>query len=186
MEYPKFHRDIVNELMDGKFLLSTKEEWFTSLKENQDFYTSFFKESFNYQLKFTQDYGYLISNETNETFSRDVSIFFALFCYELDRDGKNFLDEIKHHEFEVETVENYFANSSYIDLIQSNKQLQTKDTRRNFINAMARRNIIEKITEERFTFTSAYKVFIDFATELANRPDPQQATIEASDEPGAE
>jgi len=34
---------------------------------------------------------------------------------------------------------------------------------------MAIRNITEKITEDRYTFTSAYKIFIDFAKELAGR-----------------
>jgi hypothetical protein len=32
---------------------------------------------------------------------------------------------------------------------------------------MARRNIIEKTAEDRFMFTPAYNVFIDFAKELA-------------------
>jgi hypothetical protein len=32
---------------------------------------------------------------------------------------------------------------------------------------MARRNIIFKTFEDRFTFTQAYKVFVEFAKELA-------------------
>lgn len=165
MEYPKHHRHITHDLLDGKFLLSG-EDAFTSLKQNEGFYIEFFKESFGYDLKVTHDYAYIVSGETAETFSRDVSIFFALLCYEIDKDGKNFMDLIQFSEFEMETIEHYFANSSYPEVVAANKQLKDKDVRKNFINMMNRRNIIEKTGDDRFTFTSAYKVFIDFAREL--------------------
>lgn len=166
MEYPKNHKEIVEDLMAGKFLLSA-EKHFESLKENEPFYNEFFKESFNYTLTVTNDFAYVISPETQETLSRDISIFFAILCYEMDRDGRNFLDQIQYSEFEMEEVDRMFDNSSFIDLILSNKQLKDSDARRTLLNAMNRRHIIEKITEDRFTFTSAYKVFIEFAIELA-------------------
>ena len=71
------------------------------------------------------------------------------------------------NEFTLEEVDNYFRNSSFVDLIESNKQLKDEDSRRILINAMARRNIIHKPAEDRFTFTPAYKMFVDFAKELA-------------------
>lgn len=166
MEYPKNHKEIVDDLMAGKFLLSSAKH-FESLKENESFYQEFFKESFNYTLNVNHDFVYVISPETQETLSRDISIFFAIVCYEMDRDGKNFLDQIQYSEFEVEDIDRMFENSSFIDLILSNKQLKDADSRRTLLNAMSRRHIIEKITEDRFTFTSAYKVFIEFAIELA-------------------
>ena len=67
----------------------------------------------------------------------------------------------------MEEVDRMFDNSSFIDLILSNKQLKDSDARRTLLNAMNRRHIIEKVTEDRFTFTSAYKVFVEFAIELA-------------------
>lgn len=166
MEYPKNHKEIVEDLMAGKFLLSA-EKHFPSLKDSEAFYQEFFKESFNYTLTVTNDFAYVISPETQETLSRDISIFFAILCYEMDRDGRNFLDQIQYSEFEMEEVDRMFDNSSFIDLILSNKQLKDSDARRTLLNAMNRRHIIEKITEDRFTFTSAYKVFIEFAIELA-------------------
>lgn len=166
MEYPKNHRQIVEELMSGKFILST-ESIFEDLKSNEMFYSSFFKSSFNYELSLTNEYAYLISEETNENLSRDISIFFAILCYELDRDAKNFLDQLQYAEFTIEEVENYFENTSFVDLILSNKQLKDPDARRNLLNSMARRNIIEKTAEDRFVFTNAYKLFIDFAKDLA-------------------
>jgi hypothetical protein len=166
MEYPKNHRDIVEDLMAGKFLLPSAK-YFESLKENEPFYQVFFKESFNYTLSVTNDFAYVISADTQETLSRDISIFFAILCYELDRDGRNFLDLIQYSEFETEEIDRMFENSSFIDLILSNKQLKDGDARRTLLNSMNRRHIIEKITEDRFIFTSAYKVFIEFAIELA-------------------
>ena len=108
----------------------------------------------------------MTSDESNEMLSRDICIFFALLSYELDRDGKNFLERIQYSEFEMEEIENYFTNSSYIDLILSNKQLKDAENRRNFINTLNRRNIIEKIGDNRFVFTSAHKFFMDFASDI--------------------
>ncbi len=165
MEYPKNHRKIVDELMNGKFILPI-EQHYEVLKENEEFYADFFKVSFNYDLKFTQHYAYLVSDESAEMLSRDMCIFFALLSYELDRDGKNFLERIQYTEFELDEIENYFANSSYIDLILSNKQLKDTDARKNFINTLNRRNIVEKIGDNRILFTSAHKFFMDFAADI--------------------
>lgn len=164
--YPDNHRKIVEFLTGGRFVTQRDEE-FQILAENRDYYFEFFQKSFNYQLVLTTEYGYLISNESNEILSRDASVFIAILCYELDKDGKNFLDLIQHSEFEFDEIDNYFVNSSFSDLILSNKQLKDRESRKNFINTLNRRNIIEKTTEDRFVFTSAYKVFIDFAKDLA-------------------
>lgn len=165
MEFPNHHRQIVEDLMSGKFVLPS-ERTFAVLRDNEQSYTYFFKSSFNYDLKVTQDFIYLVSDESNEMLSRDVCIFIALLSYELDRDGKNFLERIQFSEFEVEEIENYFTNSSYIDLILSNKQLKDADSRKNFINTLNRRNIIEKTADSRFVFTSAHKFFMDFAADI--------------------
>jgi hypothetical protein len=42
MEYPESHKKIVEELLDGKFILS-REEHYNEIKENEEFYVSFFK-----------------------------------------------------------------------------------------------------------------------------------------------
>lgn len=152
--------------MSGKFILSA-DDLFIVLKENEVFYTEFFKVSFNYQLNLRQDYAYLISSETNENLSRDISIFMAILSYELDRDGRNFMEMLEYHEFALEEIDRYFENTSFIDLVESNKQLKDSDSRKSLINSMARRNIVHKAFEDRFTFTPAHKVFVDFAKELA-------------------
>jgi hypothetical protein len=152
--------------MGGKFILSN-EEHFNSLKENDTFYTEFFKISFDLDLNLKTEYAFLLSKDTQENFSRDVSIFIAILCYELDRDGRNFMEALDFNEFTFEEVDRYFDNSSFIDLIESNKSLREPDARRTLINGMHRRNIVNKNFEDRFSFTQAYKVFVDFAKELA-------------------
>ncbi len=167
MEYPKQHKEIVNELMAGRFLLRQNEINFETLKQNRDFYISFFKESFNYGLQIESEYAYLISFETKEQFSRDVCVFMAVLSYELDKDGKNFMDQLQYAPFEYDQIDRYFENSSYQDLIKANKQLRDSESRRQFLRTMATRNIIEKTGEQQFMFTSSHKVFIDFAVDFA-------------------
>jgi hypothetical protein len=166
MVYPSNHRQIVEELMGGKFILSN-ENHFNSLKENETFYSEFFKISFDLDLNLKTEYAFLLSKETQENFSRDVSIFIAILCYELDRDGRNFMEALDFNEFTFEEIDRYFDNSSFIDLIESNKSLREPDARRTLINGMHRRNIVSKNFEDRFSFTQAHKVFVDFAKELA-------------------
>ena len=167
MEYPKNHRQIVEELMNGRFILS-RENHFEELKQNdQEFYSSFFLKSFGHKLIITQEYAYLVSEDTDENISRDISIFFAIFCYELDKHDKNFLNGLQYSEYSFEEVNSLFENSSYLDLIHTNKQLKDIDARRRLLfTTMKNRNIIEKISEDKFNFTPAYKVFSEFAEEL--------------------
>jgi hypothetical protein len=166
MEYPRYHKDIVNDLMSGKFILASDIK-FNSLKEQAPFYERFFKESFGYALEIKSDYGFLLSYETAEQLSRDICMFFAILCYELDKDGKNFLEEIQYAEFEMEKLDSYFDNSAYAELIASNNQLKSGESRRDFMRTLARRNIVERNGDAKFTFTQAYKVFVDFAADFA-------------------
>jgi len=87
MEFPRYHKEIVSDLMGGKFILASDQK-FISLKDNAAFYEKFFKESFGYELELKSDYGFILSYETGEQLSRDICLFFAILCYELDKDGK--------------------------------------------------------------------------------------------------
>jgi len=164
--YPKEHKQIVKDLLDGKFILANDTKY-EIIRQFESYYSEFFQESFDYKMILKSDFVYLISNDSNENLSRDISIFLAVLCYELDKDGRNFLDSLNFSEFEHEQIDQYFELTSYKEVIQSNKQLKDKPSRINFYNTLARRNIIEKSGDERFTFTPAYKVFIEFAQELA-------------------
>jgi hypothetical protein len=166
MDYPRYHKDIVGDLMNGKFILASDQK-FISLKDNLSFYEKFFKESFGYELELKSDFAFLLSYETGEMLSRDICMFFAILCYELDKDGKNFLEEIQYADFEHEKIDSYFENSAYAELIAGNNQLRSGESRRDFIRTLARRNIVERNGDGKFSFTQAYKVFIDFAADFA-------------------
>lgn len=166
MDFPRYHKEIVGDLLDGKFILATDAK-FIELKNNTDFYGKFFKETFEFYLDIKSDYAYLISEETMEMLSRDICIFIGLLCYELDKEGKNFLDEIQYAEFDYEMIDNLLDNSSYSDLIMNNNQLKNSEARRQFIGTLNRRNIIDRNSDKKFTFTPAYKVFMDFAKNFA-------------------
>lgn len=166
MEFPRYHKEITGDLMNGKFILASDPK-FISLKENAAFYEKFFRESFGYEMELKNEYAYILSYETAEQLSRDICLFFAILSYELDKDGKNFLEEIQFAEFEHEKLDEYFDNSVYHELIQSNNQLKNGESRRDFIRTLNRRNITERITDGKFSFTPAYRVFIDFAADFA-------------------
>lgn len=164
--YPNKHKQIVTSLMDGRFI-TIDEPYFDIIKENQDFFTEFFNKSFGFELKNTQEFYYLISEETNENTSRDISIFFSIFCYELDKDGKNFMDELGFSDFHIDEVVDYIKNSSWTDIVKSNKQLNDADSIKRLVGStMVKRNIAVKHSDYNYSFTKAYKLFIDFAREL--------------------
>ena len=164
--YPNKHKQIVTSLMDGRFI-TIDESYFDIVKENQDFYAEFFYKSFGFELKNTQEFYYLISEETNENTSRDISIFFSIFCYELDKDGKNFMDELGFSDFHIDEIVDYIKNSSWTDIVKSNKQLNDADSIKRLVSStMVKRNIAIKHSDDNYSFTKAYKLFIDFAREL--------------------
>lgn len=164
--YPNKHKQIVTSLMDGRFI-TIDESYFDIVKENQDFYAEFFDKSFGFELKNTQEFYYLISEETNENTSRDISIFLSIFCYELDKDGKNFMDELGFSDFHIEEIIDYIKNSSWSDIVKSNKQLNDADSIKRLVGStMVKRNIAVKRSDDNYSFTKAYKLFIDFAREL--------------------
>ena len=163
--YPEKHKDIVTSLMDGKFI-TVDDLLFETIKKKEDFYIEFFENSFGFELIGDHDFYYLVSSETNENTSRDISIFFSILCYELDKDGKNFLEELNYSEFHIGEILEYFSNSSWTDVIKANKQLNNDESLKRLIGTMSKRNISLKQSNERYSFTKAHKLFIDFAKDL--------------------
>lgn len=163
--YPDKHKEIVTSLMEGKFI-TVADLLFELIKKNEDFYVEFFEKSFGFELIGNHDYYYLISSDTNENTSRDFSIFFSILCYKLDKDGKNFLEELNYSEFHIDEIIEYFKNSSWSDVIKANKQLNNEESLKRHIGIMVKRNIAVKQNNERYSFTKAHKLFIDFAKDL--------------------
>ena len=173
--YPDKHKEIVTSLMEGKFI-TVEDLSYETIKKNEDFYITFFEKSFGFELIGNQDFYYLVSNETNENTSRDISIFFSILCYELDKDGKNFLEELNYSEFHIDEIIEYFKNSSWTDVIKVNKQLNNDENLKRLIGIMAKRNIAVKQGNDRYSFTKAHKLFIDFVKDLI-KDDKDETTI---------
>lgn len=163
--YPDKHKEIVTSLMEGKFV-TVEDLLFETIKKNEEFYITFFENSFGFELIVNQYFYYLVSNETNENTSRDISIFFSILCYELDKNGKNFLEELNYSEFNIDEIIEYFNNSSWTDVIKANKQLNNEENLKRHIGTMVKRNIAVKQSNDRYSFTKAHKLFIDFAKDL--------------------
>lgn len=160
------HKEIVTSLMGGKFI-TANDAVFAALLENQPYYEEFFKKSFGVELVGTHDYYHLVSEDTNEHLSRDVSIFFSILCYELDKDGRNFQEELQYSEFHIDELTDYFENTSWSEIVKSNKQLNTSDNVKKLVaSTLVKRNIAIKHPNNNYSFTKAYKLFIDFAKEL--------------------
>lgn len=163
--YPDRHKEIVISLMEGKFI-TVEDFLFETIQKNEDFYINFFATSFGYEIIGNQDFYYLVSNETNENTSRDISIFFSILCYEIDKNGKNFLEELNYSELHIDEILDYFKHSSWSEVIKANKQLNTEDSLKRHIGTMVKRNIAVKHGNDRYSFTKAHKLFIDFAKDL--------------------
>ncbi|HLT94735.1 MAG TPA: hypothetical protein VKZ56_09255 [Membranihabitans sp.] len=131
-----------------------------------NFTRHFFSRSFGYELLDGLEFFYLVSPHTNENTSRDITIFFAVLCSELDKDGRNFLEDLRHSEFSLEEIQEYFKNTSRAEIIRANKQLSSVESLQRFMNTLVKRNIAIRMGNEVYSFTLAHKFFIDFARDL--------------------
>jgi hypothetical protein len=95
MTYPPEHYEIVKALLsEGRFLLEG-EAAFLSLRENKDFYTKFFHESFRLDVSITADYALLKSSKDADNVARSICVYLAILCYELDQpNGKIVLSNL--------------------------------------------------------------------------------------------
>ena len=176
IEYPKYHYDIVKSLLAGKFILFPGKLYKTVL-ENKEFYTDFFNVSFGYELITETEFVYLISDNTDEKTSRDIMTFISILAFEIDKEGKNFIDELNSSFFNLEKINQYFENShSWHEIIKENKQINSPESRKSLIyNTMLKRNLIEKIGDN-FQFTKAHKVFLNFALEFTKKDEKIEST----------
>ena len=77
------------------------------------------------------------------------------------------MDELGFSDFHIDEIVDYIKNSSWTDIVKSNKQLNDADSIKRLVGStMVKRNIAVKHSDNNFSFTKAYKLFIDFAREL--------------------
>ena len=164
MNYPTEHKQIVANLLDGKFLIYPNS-LFVKIQEQDDDYKKFFLQSFGYELKIEAEYTYLISDRNSEKGTRDFVLFLAVLCRELDYSGKNFREQIELGTFDISETEQLLRQSSKWEILE--KTSVAKNGFEGFINTWAYKNVLTK-SDKQFKFTKAVKLFFEFAVNIAN------------------
>lgn len=166
MTYPSEHYQIVTALFkEGRFLLEG-DAAFHCLREQREFYVKFFHESFRLQLEVTSDYALLRNSRDKDPLARAICIYLAIFCYELDQEATNLLEQLSQSTFSISEWEERFEQSSFNNVLEATDKLRNADQRAKFYLELARRNLIERVAEDAFRFTPAHRYFLDFAREL--------------------
>lgn len=169
MTYPRDHYAIVQALFnEGRFLLEG-EAAFLCLREEQAFYQSFFRESFQLQLTVAADYALLQNSRDTDHLSRAICIFLAVFCYELDHNRDNLLESLAYETFAIDEWEERFEQSAFQHVLEATDKLRSGAQRSKFYQQLARRGIIRLVDEGHFQFTPAHRYFLDFARDLNMR-----------------
>jgi hypothetical protein len=172
--YPNEHKEIVKELLDGKFILYS-DNLFQIIHDNKDFYEDFFQQSFDYNLDARSEFIFLTSKVTTERDTRDFTIFLALYCRELELEGKKFREQIELATHNVDDVWQTLNNSTKKEIINSTGIKEW----RNFLNRWNRKNVIS-LTGNSFKFTKAVNLFFEFAVNVANEKMKEISTPQAS------
>ncbi len=172
LPFPEQHREITQQLLNGKFILEN-DELYSPIHKDREMYSDFFKRTFEYELEVTSDYAYLKSTNEKDKNSRDFLIFLALLCRELDKDGKDFKQEIESESFLIENISNFLNESSKKkEIIESTSLTDNKGEvdLTTFLNEWQRRNLIQYVgnSKLKFRFTKAVGLFFDYAATLAN------------------
>lgn len=169
MNYPLEHRQIVKELLSGKFI-DKDSDFFETLKKEKDFYNEFFEQTFNYYLENKGAFFYLSSEETSENASRDFLLFLSLLCYEYQNRGKDVVHKVSEGTFLVKEVTQYIERSAKKDLLD-NTQAIDRNERLNvkrFLDIWAKRHLLEYADKEetRFQFKEGINLFLHTAFAL--------------------
>ena len=165
--YPPEHRDIVNALTNGQFILYTHPHYAVVEKE-ANFYRDFFKATFGFDLHLrSEGYIFLSSDEATEKDSRNFLIFLAVLCRELSVSGRDFKEEFELKKFQVEEVRQLLEKSSKKELIE---HIVTEGGIPKLLNEWQKRKVVEFTNTllTQFKFTKAVNLFFEYAMELAD------------------
>ncbi len=165
MRYPKHHHHIVATLLGGRFIID-KSSLFAIISKEQEFYRSFFYETYRYELQWEGTYCYLSSKDTKETASRDLLLLLSVLAYEYQNDQKDFVKILLNEEIRVGDIERYIKESSkYDDVIRSTQGENVKK----FLDFWKNRNLITytRSDESMLRFNGPIKTFLEVAVKLS-------------------
>lgn len=160
--YPPEHKEVVNQLINGKFIIYPSP-LFHAIQKQDDEYKEFFQLSFGYDLIIDAEYAYLASSETQEKRTRDFTLFLAILCRELDYSGRNFKEVIELSTFDTFATEQLLRDSSKWEILERTSVANFES----FIDAWHKKNVLERIGNK-FKFTKAVKLFFEFAINISN------------------
>ncbi len=160
-EYPKEHKEIVNQLLDGKFIISPSP-LLNIIKGLDDEYPDFFRHSFNFKLNIESDFAYLSSKDINESRTRDFTLFLAILCRELDYFGNSFREKIEAGTFNIDETLELLKLSSKWEILEKTTVADFDK----FIKTWNSKNLLQ-VDGNKFKFTKAVKLFFTFAIEIA-------------------
>ncbi|MGM0609038.1 MAG: condensin complex protein MksE [Candidatus Muiribacteriota bacterium] len=164
--FPDKHKKIVTELKSGKFIV-VGDPLYQKIKENESYYTDFFFESYGYILESTVDYICLVTENTDEKLSRDITFFLCIICFALDSEEKSFLNELDHSVFSIDDFWAFIENTTFKEILNVSRRFKDFYNFEKFIKSLVRRNFLKEIDKEKFVFTKAYKKFFEFVLEKA-------------------
>jgi len=169
--YPSEHKEIVSQLLDGRFIIYPNQ-MFAVIQTQEDDYKEFFKESYGFELNIDSEFAYLSSNEVTEKRTRDFTLFLAMLCRELDYSGKNFRDSIELTAFDIVDTEKLLKQSSKWEIIEKTSVANFDS----FIDIWHKKNVLKR-TGSQFKFTKAVKLFFEFAVNVANAKLKEQQVL---------
>ncbi len=163
IQYPPQHRQIVKELISGKFIVDDSP-FFLIVHSHRAFYESFFEETYGYFLEGAGEYFYLSSAETTENGSRDLLLFLSVLCYEYHNRGKDVVHKVNEGSFLVDEIARYLDNSSKRDLIKATQAADLKA----FLDHWNKRNVLEYVRPDHreFRFKKPIALFLRTAFAL--------------------
>ncbi len=165
--YPPEHRDIVNALTTGQFILYTHPHYAVVEKE-EHFYRNFFKATFDFDLHLrSEGYIFLSSDEATEKESRNFLIFLAVLCRELSVNGRDFRDDFDLKKFQVDDLQQLLEKSSKRELVE---HILGENGVANLLKEWSKRKVVEFTNgqQTQFKFTKAVNLFFEYAMELAD------------------
>ena len=156
---PPRHSEVVKNLLSGKFILHS-DELYRITYSNLKYYTDFFHKSYGYELLCTTEVIYIVSEITQEKFSRNIMLLLAVLSWEFNREGKNIYTELENRH-SIKEIEDLVKKSSFKDSCRGiNIEKLLKD-------AASRNLLILLDNEKSVKFTSAVSIFLDSAKEIA-------------------
>lgn len=185
--YPLEHREIVNALISGQFILYT-QPYYTVIEQHKTFYSDFFKATFGFDFHFrSEGYIFLTSEESTEKDSRNFLIFLAVFCRELSINGRDFREDFELKRFQVEKVHQLLESSGKKDLLEN---ILAEGGILKLLNEWSKRKVVEFTNgqQTQFKFTKAVNLFFEYALELADtrlRDDPAKLVKHEEDLPSS-